>query len=92
MKTGVYEFAKSHDPNITTRSFVQRRPYGDYLGALLNDTSKSAVQGCELRSFTGEVMDVIHNANGKGVRLIIKIGDQFDAGNVVLSIGSFMQT
>ena len=83
-----HDFAKGHNPDITTGSFVQRRLYGDYLEALLNDASHNTTQGCELHSVTGEVVDVIPPETGDGARLIMKTGDHFDVDSVVLSIGS----
>jgi uncharacterized NAD(P)/FAD-binding protein YdhS len=83
-----HDFAKNHDPDATSGSFVQRRLYGDYLEALLNDAVENAAEGCELCNVTGEVVDVIPHATGYGARLIMKDARHFDVDKVVLSIGN----
>ncbi len=87
-KDSFYEYAKHYDPKITSGSFVERRLYGDYLEALLNDASKNAAQSCELHSIIGEVIQVVPHKNREGARLIMSSGEYFEADSVVLSIGS----
>ncbi|MGY2137193.1 FAD/NAD(P)-binding protein [Pseudomonas reactans] len=81
-------FAKRHNAGTTPGSFVERRLYGDYLEALLNDASQNTLPSCELHSVTGEVVGVLPHKEGNGARLLTKNGDHFDADSVVLSIGS----
>ncbi|WLH99772.1 FAD/NAD(P)-binding protein [Pseudomonas simiae] len=83
-----YAFAKNHDSNITSGSFVQRRLYGDYLESLLSNASQNAAKGCELHNVIGEVVEVIPNAERDGARLIMNNGDHLEVDKVVLSIGS----
>lgn len=83
-----YRFAKRHNADINPGSFVERRLYGDYLEALLDNASKNASHGCELHCVTGEVVGVRPHMAGNGVRLLMDNGDHYDATTVVLGIGS----
>jgi uncharacterized NAD(P)/FAD-binding protein YdhS len=83
-----YEFARRCDPSVVPGSFVERRLYGDYLEALLNDAAEKAPPGCELHSVIGEVVQVVPRKDGEGARLLMANAEHFDADRIVLSIGN----
>ncbi|WEX14301.1 FAD/NAD(P)-binding protein [Pseudomonas sp. G11] len=85
---GFYEFAKRYAPEVTPGSFVQRQLYGDYLETLLNDASKNAAPGSELRNVTGEVVEVSYDTERHRAHLLMKNGDSLYADHIVLSTGS----
>lgn len=84
-----HDYAKRSDPSVVPGSFVERRLYGDYLEALLNDAVEKAPPGCELRSVIGEVVKVVPHESGEGARLFMANAEHFDADRVVLSIGNY---
>ncbi|MEA9997080.1 FAD/NAD(P)-binding protein [Pseudomonas sp. 10B1] len=82
-------YAKRCDPSVVPGSFVERRLYGDYLEALLNDAADKAPPGCELNRVIGEVVQVVPCEDGEGARLLMNNGEHLDADRVVLSVGNY---
>ena len=83
-----YDYVKRNTPTATPGSFVERRVYGDYLEALLNDATRRAPLGCELQEVIGEVVKIVPQPNAQGALLLMDNGEHYRADTIVLSIGS----
>lgn len=83
-----YDYVKRTHPNATPALFAERRLYGDYLQALLQQASDNAAPNCELQEVIGEVVKIIPGPNAQGGLLFMDNGEHFRADSIVLSIGS----
>ncbi|TSD75828.1 hydroxyacylglutathione hydrolase [Pseudomonas sp. KBS0710] len=83
-----YDYVKRTHPNATPALFAERRLYGDYLQALLQQASDNTAPGCEVQEVIGEVVKIIPQPNAQGGLLLMDNGEHFRADTIVLSIGS----
>ena len=82
-------FARWQDPTITGGSFVPRRLYGDYLGALLDSAAAAAPAGTSLERVVSSVVDVSPVEGGTAAYVGLADGSILRVDRVVLSLGNY---
>lgn len=74
------------EPATAAGDFVQRRRYGQYLEAVLNEAREGAGQGVGLELLQGEVVSI--SPAGEGARVVLARGPVLEARTVVLAVGN----
>lgn len=82
-------FARWHDPTVTGGSFVARRLYGDYLGALLDGAAAAAPSGTSLERLVSSVVDLRPIEGERAVDMELADGQIARVDRVVLSLGNY---
>ncbi|HZF48380.1 MAG TPA: FAD/NAD(P)-binding protein [Polyangiaceae bacterium] len=82
-------FARWHDPTVTGGSFVPRRLYGDYLGALLDNAAAAAPPGTTCERIVGSVIDIEPAEGGMVARVGLADGQSLRVDRAVLSLGNY---
>ena len=82
-------YARWHDPTVTGGSFVPRRLYGDYLGALLDSAAAAAPTGTSLERVVASVVDVSIMEGGAASYVGLGDGSILRVDRAVLSLGNY---
>jgi uncharacterized NAD(P)/FAD-binding protein YdhS len=82
-------FARWHDPTVTGGSFVPRRLYGDYLGALLDNAAAAAPPGTTCERIVASVIDIAPAEGGTAARVGLADGQSLRVDRAVLSLGNY---
>ena len=82
-------FCRSHDPAVTSGTFVSRRIYGQYLASLLHDAESRPSQHNSLSRIVGEVIAVKTGPSATEATLTLAGGARVGVDRVVFAFGHF---